>query len=300
MIHFFCRSIDVIGRLLNSLISNKNNIIVNAWIRIRFGRVKHRNWGDELNYFLLREITGKNVSSYIDLIGYYNRAKYNYLVIGSIIEDFTNSNSIIWGSGAIAGEKPLKSIPHKVCAVRGKLSRNYLLSQGVECPDIYGDPALLLPLLYNPCVNKEYKLGVVPHHTDYNHGIVKLLEKAGAHIISMERYNDWHEVIDEINKCEFILSSSLHGLIVADAYRVPNVWVSIGDNIIGAGFKFKDYFSSVGRGDVEPLKLSDMDSIDDVLAMSKTYKPIKFNPAPLINAAPWKLNIKYPDYYGQA
>ena len=89
-------------------------------------------------------------------------------MIGSIIESLANKESIIWGSGAMyGGEKVLYEKPKKVLAVRGPLTRKYLLSQGVDCPEVYGDPALLLPKIYNPLIEKKYKLGVIPHNIDF-------------------------------------------------------------------------------------------------------------------------------------
>ena len=48
-----------------------------------------------------------------------------------------------------------------------------------------------------------------------------------------------------------VISESLHGLILADAYGVPNVWWNpngesglVGHN---GNFKFEDYFESVGQ-----------------------------------------------------
>ena len=52
-------------------------------------------------------------------------------------------------------------MPQKVLAVRGPLSRNYLLENGVDCPDVYGDPALLFPKYYKPHIYKKYKLGII-------------------------------------------------------------------------------------------------------------------------------------------
>ncbi len=54
-------------------------------------------------------------------------------------------------------------------AVRGPLTRQFLMDMGIDCPKIYGDPALLLPKLFpefkkseNP--TKEYI--IIPHHSD--------------------------------------------------------------------------------------------------------------------------------------
>jgi hypothetical protein len=61
------------------------------------------------------------------------------------------------------------------------------------------------------------------------------------------RTDDIDRVLEEITKSQFILSSSLHGLIIAHAYQVPAIWIRHSD--LGEGnnvcFKFHDYFSSV-------------------------------------------------------
>lgn len=301
---FFIKKIsDYCSRLLNTVVhvvgSGNNSILINSWMQLRFSTAKCRNWGDELNFYLLKDLTQKNIANYIDCIGAYTKHKKNYLVIGSIIEEFVNHNSIIWGAGAIEGKKILKEKPLCVCAVRGILTRNYLLSQGVSCPEVFGDPALLLPLIYLPNVRKKYKIGVIPHHSDLNNPIIDKYRNNNFHIIDLTSYSNWHDIIDEINSCEAIISSSLHGLIVADAYRVPNLWMTIGGNLIGGNFKFIDYFSSVNRHDLEPFVISDdMTQVDFQKALM-SYKYIKFDPKPLIEAAPWKFKILNPNYYAE-
>ena len=58
------------------------------------------------------------------------------------------------------------------------------------------------------------------------------------------------DVVRDISTCEAIVSSSLHGLIVADALEIPNVRVSFHGRLKGGDFKFEDYASGVGRGDI--------------------------------------------------
>src|SRR5690606_5814540 len=63
------------------------------------------------------------------------------------------------------------------------------------------------------------------------------------------------ELVDRVCECEVIASSSLHGLIVADAYEIPRVWLKLSDNILGGEFKFLDYFSTTDVPDLSPMLL---------------------------------------------
>jgi len=46
-----------------------------------------------------------------------------------------------------------------------------------------------------------------------------------------------------------VISSSLHGLIIAHAYNIPAIWVRLGNRLYGDNIKFRDYLLSVG---IEP------------------------------------------------
>ena len=54
------------------------------------------------------------------------------------------------------------------------------------------------------------------------------------------------EVFEKISKCEFVVSSSLHGLVFSDALGIPNLHLKVTDKLGGDGFKFNDYYSSFG------------------------------------------------------
>ena len=273
------------------LISNKKDVlVVNAWMTMYNEHPKHFNLGDELNFYLIKALTSYKIFNYRNL---YVRHRINFCCIGSIIDSkMLNKNSIIWGTGAIEGIKKIGFQPQKICAVRGKLTREYLISQGIDCPAVYGDPALLMPLVYNPRVKKKYVMGIIPHFLDMNNPLVAYLQNlsGGISVIKMQGYNDWHEVIDEIKQCDFIISSSLHGLILADAYQVPNVWIEFSDKVYRKGFKFRDYFSAVNRDTKDPVLITDKSTLDDLQKISLQWKNISIDLKPLIDSCPF--NIK--------
>ena len=93
-------------------------------------------------------------------------------------------------------------------------------------------------------------------------------------LISMSKYDKWTDIIDKICSCEFIVSSSLHGLIVSDSYNVPNLWASFPkDNINGGLFKYKDYFSSVGRNESAlPIGIMSLDELGDVYNKVESFE----------------------------
>jgi len=287
--------IEIINKALESLrlmIHSSSVILLNCWIELSRQRVMKRNLGDELNYYLLSALTGKKIINRLSTFSKVSDHYYNYICIGSIIEEFSTPKSIIWGAGAIAGGKyPLRNQPYNVLAVRGKLTRQYLIENDIECPEIYGDPALLLPLVYYPDVAKKYKLGIIPHVSEIQHQYVQTIVKQGAKLIRLDNYNNWTDIIDEIKSCEFIISSSLHGLILCDVYSVPNIWVCISGNLLGGTFKFLDYFSGVDRKDMSPYIIDNSTNIIDLINLGKNYRPIYYNPIPLIESAPWTLNI---------
>ena len=267
-------------------------IMLDGYIKFKDGQIINNNFGDDINYPLLKALTGKEIihcsQSTLWRIP-------RLLCIGSIIENFSKEKTIIWGSGCMYGNKKVKETPKKVYAVRGKLTRQVLLEQGISCPEVYGDPALLLPYIYTPHTEKRYKYGVIPHFYDYDLPHVKEFRETHPEtlFIKMRNYKSWQDVIEQINSCEFIISSSLHGLIISDAYKIPNAWVYFSDQIEGGEFKYKDYFSGVGRIYTSPIDCRNKISLDSFIKTLDAYKPINYNPKALLKAFPYKLLSQY-------
>lgn len=277
----------------------RNAIIINAyvddhtWIGIR-----HRNWGDDLNFYFIQMISKRPVIIYRNFKLAHWLHLRNFLCIGTLLdgEDYKNSETIIWGSGCSGADRDL-SHPYQVNAVRGPLSIRYLKQHSIKCPEVFGDPALLLPLFISTKKNKKYKLGIIPHVIDLKHNIICKIKKQNPDIliIDLANYENWTDIISEICSCEFIASSSLHGLIVSDAYGIPNCWIEISGKLSGGYFKFYDYASSVGRELSIPYKLASTQDIPHLFHLCKINTEIKINMEKLMAACPFKIykQIKY-------
>lgn len=260
-------------------ITNRSKtVVINGVFRPHGLSLMSEIWGDDLNMVLPGLISGKETIPY-NLVFPYVR-KYidvDYMCIGSIINWQTTKRSVIWGSGAISDQLPIANKPYKVLAVRGPLSRQFLIKNGVKCPARYGDPALLLPRFYSPSREIKYRLGIIPHVSERYLPVVKGIGNSlNSIIIDMGNYeSDWKSVIDKIAACEIIASSSLHGLVCAEAYGIPNVWITLSNKIIGGEFKFKDFFMSLDK-DREALLLNDniADSVQRIESeVAKWSKP---------------------------
>lgn len=164
-------------------------------------------------------------------------------------------NSIVLSTGCISGKRYNLSKTNKIITVRGELTKHICEKNGlVPCTSLTGDPALILPLIYNKPFTKKYKVGIVFHVSDVKEYIDKIPNNTNIRIIDFGINIDYkhfdkktmvsyfHKSIDEINSCDVILSSSLHGIIIANAYNIPAVYLKSNLDT----FKYLDYFSSMG------------------------------------------------------
>lgn len=252
------------------------------------GSLRKENWGDDINYWFYKEIVDAKIISYdLSLMARFFHRPY-YLGIGSLLTLFPIDNAVVWGSGVLSKDKKIIGKPKEIRAVRGPLSRKRLIEAGIDCPEVYGDPALLLPLYYAPKVEKKFKLGIVPHYKDMNsHLLESMYERTDVHIIKVRDYDNWLDVIDQINQCEKIASSSLHGLIVSEAYGIPNVWVKF-DDYLSDDIKFHDFFLSMNN-DREALVLKELTDFDKIDSISRTYKKGVINLNAFLKVCPFDI-----------
>ncbi len=220
------------------LITQDGKIPVHWWTQAK-------NFGDLLSPWLVQKISGRMAS-------YAEQYEQNYTTIGSII-GHTTHNSIVWGTGAFGTEKLNNGNLHryqrfdpnaKYLAVRGPLTRNLLETNGIKCPRVFGDPALLVSKYHQVKTNqKTHEIGLVLRWSEKNK-IKGPLDK-NIKLIYLDT-DEIEKTIDDFNACKKIMTTSLHGLIIADAYEIPNAWI-FSETPKGLEFKYWDYLISTGK-----------------------------------------------------
>ena len=202
-------------------------------------------------------------------------------MVGSII-GFKSYDATIWGSGILKEsfedkiQYRSKFVKYDIRAVRGPLTREVLLRCGYDCPKVYGDPAILLPLIYTPnSITKHYGVSVVRHYND------KTIIPNEFHEISVVT-DDYKNFVDEICASELVVSSSLHGLIIAETYGIPTIWF----NPYGQDeFKYRDWYLSIGVENPAKIhSISEISNIKNVGLEKKISKLVE----PLLQSFPFE------------
>ena len=188
------------------------------------------------------------------------------LTIGSILELVSEDyQGLIVGSGLMY-EKKRSFENAKIMAVRGALTRDLL---GASKDTSLGDPGLLVPEIYKQQVTKHYILGLIPHYVDKNNKIIlNILNRYPNQVKIIDIQGVPLDVIKEIDQCEYVLSSSLHGLITADSLEIPAGWILLSEKVAGSGFKFKDYASSMDMT-IKPSVLFGDENLTELIGLTR-------------------------------
>ncbi len=230
------------------------------------------NMGDLLNKILLKRLFDREL--------YNEQISYSCILgIGSLLEALfvdTEANDeidyplYVWGTGfncdtMINGKWPIRS-DIRYCCVRGydtkkKLEEYY----GGELKCTVGDPGLLACFLQDSDVTKRFSIGIIPHWREDSSLILYDLYKNYKNALLINLRNTPELVLHQIAECETIITSSLHGAIVADALGIPNVLVRISDYPSTDGFKYGDYYSVFGKSGVRTdLRCSEAPTIEQI------------------------------------
>jgi len=202
-------------------------------------------------------------------------SKHNPMLtgIGSLLNAVRSDyRGLIWSAGAMyARPIPLNS-RCVVKAVRGKhtlalLRRSNGFMKGREVT--VGDGGLILDRIIPPRkAPPKYKLGVVPHWFDrwtVTRHCRKLLDRPD--VIFIDICQDARTVIAQMQNCEGIIASSLHGLVVADAYGIPNRRFIVSTSAKIASFKYNDYYSAFLSRPPTPFRLTPNSTCGSVIPL---------------------------------
>lgn len=262
-----------------------------------FRHPNFENFGDALSPQLVQHLAGESVS--IRWVPRVYRGTY-MLAVGSLLDRTIPDSARIWGSGII-NIHPDGSLSGQYHAVRGRASGKATLG-GCQ---VLGDPGLLTPMLLNPREissfrkpSRKFRVGFIPHYVD-QHDLYRKFRNDYSTDSPYVPYliNIATSSIDVFAKSilavDFIISSSLHGLVVAHSLGVPAIWVRFSDRVNGDGIKFQEYLESVGIIPYKPKKFNaPIVEFSAVIALIEMTNPSQvrindFDPEPLISSFPY-------------
>lgn len=220
---------------------------------------RHGNFGDKLTPLLLRHY-GIDCEwapvEHAKLIG-----------VGSVLEKApADFEGIICSTGFMHETSHRDFRDATVLGVRGRLTLERILCQNRD-DVVLGDAGLLCDA-FPTASRKSFKLGIIPHFADADVRVVGQLAALGDQVTVIDVCDETLEVIRRVSECEHILSSSLHGLILADSLGIPNQWIELhrsGSRVEGAGFKFRDYYS-IFNLEPQPIFVDEVPRLDELIA----------------------------------
>jgi pyruvyltransferase len=196
------------------------------------------NFGDTLSPLVVSLLTGRPVA--------YANDSVKLVALGSIFFALQDGD-VVWGAGLARREHvsyaaSARDVTYR--ALRGPATARLLRSQGIACSVPFGDPAILLPLLVENDIAREHDVGIVPHWSHF-HDFER--EICDPRVKLVDVCDSFDEVARAILSCRLVLSTSLHGVILAESYGIPALLVFYGGHPRGDATKYVDYFESTER-----------------------------------------------------
>ena len=213
--------------------NNKEPIKLYWWTHPKWST----NFGDILSPFIVQKLSGRSVVR--------STGSAKLVACGSVMPH-VRDRDIVWGTGIMFSHEPCDKKAQFV-AVRGPHTWKRVLCKNTEkC--IYGDSAIVLPkiLPVEHIGSKRYEIGVLPHYIDYER-VKTLYQNVSDRIKVIDIMSGIENVVRQMHSCWCLYTSSLHGIIVAEAYGLNVNWVKWSEKIAGNDFKFHDYFASTQR-----------------------------------------------------
>jgi hypothetical protein len=225
------------------------------------------NFGDALVPWMVRELTGT--------LPIFAAPADGGAILGGSVANHAVEGTVIWGAGVASMRDEIHERAD-IRGLRGPISRCRATACGASVPASVplGDAALLLPRLREWLTSlRRVRLGVVPHYMDQQRTWAALRDAPDVRLVNV--FDSIEDVVEQIISCDLVLSSSLHGLVVAHAFGIPALWARVSDSIGGDGTKFRDHLMSIGLEVYDPLDLrTAWPSVQDLIsAVEQTEVP---------------------------
>jgi glycosyltransferase involved in cell wall biosynthesis len=231
------------------------------------------NFGDVIGPMLVERLAPSDVAA----------TPRSLMTVGSILH-LAPKNAVVWGSGIngkVSRHLPTQPQTLDVRAVRGPYTRAILRAAGVDCPEVYGDPALLLPELWPELSDGIPRGGggvlIVPNLNE--------MSAFGEDPRVCSPLQDLGVLAQAILTADLVVGSSLHAVVLADAYGVPARLVAPS---VEHPVKYLDYLAGTGRHGTRVAA-----TVDQAIELGG-HRPPEFDLPALVAAFPADLWGDYP------
>jgi len=196
--------------------------------------------------------------------------------LGSVFHK-VRSGDHIWGTGINPNWQGAYPANITFYAVRGKLTEELVRKRLNHQNAIsLGDPGLAIPTLF-PEFQTMHKVAkakanstrfcFVPHA----HDTTTAKRQLGKRMRIIPVFQHWRPVVETLaTECDYVASTSLHGIIESDALRIPTLWFQWNNSTVSqteGQFKYLDYFSAVDKNGFSPV--SDISQVLNVSAYAR-------------------------------
>ena len=290
----------------------------------------HANLGDALSAVVVAAIAGVPVRR-----AAFDDASERMVAVGTIGHAQKNGILHFWGTGMDATLNPVdrsirqyirpQNTEFVVHGVRGRKTQAVLRGQGIKVPDVYGDPVWFLPrIMPMNHVKKTHELGVILHISelasmDPQSGVKEALKRynippslAGSirliNTYTAPKVDAFAAKVEEIVSCRRIISTSLHGMVIAETYGIPCGWfgtyeggrllLDVDDPENRIDHRIRDFYSGVGKpGVIAFCRDRSLETPwEDVITwIDETWQPLRYDGRALFDAFPVPQAVSFDD-----
>jgi pyruvyltransferase len=232
------------------------------------------NFGDHLSPLIAAHVSGRSVV-YAEVVDAQMIGLGSVLPMVAVAPE-PKRRIHVWGSGYLAGHQPLVAASRiKVWAVRGTLTRHKL---GASRSTPLGDPGLFAACALDIHARPRIEVGICGHHTHYDTPEWTRFVSKHPEIFVIDVRRPAIDVARDIASCRVLVSSSLHGLVLADALAIPNRWIELTPALCQSSWKFHDYYLGTGRSAAHPVFVAGGDIEQLIDQTLRAYEPPDIEP----------------------